>query len=97
MALVRALEDVPAVRPVLGLFAGVVTGVADGYARLRGKPVATLLHLGQGLANGCANLHNARRARSPIVGLTGEQATSHLALDAPLTTDIEAVARPFST
>jgi len=96
MALVRALDDAGTVRGVLCLFEGVVTGAADGYARTAGKPAATLLHLGPGLANGAANLHNARRSRSPIVNVVGEHARDHLALDAPLTTDLEAVARPFS-
>ncbi len=96
MALVRALDEAPGVRAVLGLFEGVVTGAADGYARMAGRPAATLLHLGPGLANGCANLHNARRARSAIVNVVGEHARDHIALDAPLTTDVEAVARPFS-
>lgn len=96
MALVRALDGVPAVRAVLGLFEGVVTGAADGYARMAGRPAATLLHLGPGLANGCANLHNAKRARTPVVNLVGDHARAHLALDAPLTTDVESVAGPFS-
>ena len=96
MALVRALDEAPGVRAVLGLFEGVVTGAADGYARMAGRPAATLLHLGPGLANGCANLHNARRARSAIVNVVGEHARDHIALDVPLTTDVEAVARPFS-
>jgi acetolactate synthase I/II/III large subunit len=96
MALVRALDEVPGMRAVLGLFEGVVTGAADGYARMAGRPAATLLHLGPGLANSCANLHNARRARTPLVNLIGDHATDHLALDAPLTTDVAAVARPFS-
>jgi len=96
MALVRALDEAPGVRAVLGLFEGVVTGAADGFARMAGRPAATLLHLGPGLANGCANLHNARRAGSPIVNIVGDHARNHLALDAPLTTDVEAVARPFS-
>ncbi|MEX1994928.1 MAG: acetolactate synthase large subunit, partial [Steroidobacteraceae bacterium] len=96
MALVRALDEVPSLRAVLGLFEGVVTGAADGYCRMAGRPAATLLHLGPGLANGCANLHNARRARSAVVNIVGDHARDHLALDAPLTTDIEAVARPFS-
>ena len=96
MALVRALDEAPGVRAVLGLFEGVVTGAADGYARMAGRPAATLLHLGPGLANGCANLHNARRARSPVVNVVGEHARDHVALDAPLTTDVVAVARPFS-
>ena len=91
MALVRALDDAGTVRAVLALFEGVVTGAADGYARMAGRPAGTLLHLGPGLANGCANLHNARRARTPIVNLVGEHVRSHIALDAPLTTDIEAV------
>jgi len=96
MALVRALDDTSTVRAVLALFEGVVTGAADGYARMAGKPAATLLHLGPGLANGAANLHNARRARSPVVNVVGDHARGHLALDAPLTTDLEGVARPFS-
>jgi acetolactate synthase-1/2/3 large subunit len=96
MALVRALDEAPGVRAVLGLFEGVVTGAADGFARLAGRPAATLLHLGPGLANGCANLHNARRARSPIVNVVGDHARDHVALDAPLTTDLQAVAKPFS-
>jgi acetolactate synthase-1/2/3 large subunit len=96
MALVRALDDAGTVRGVLALFEGVVSGAADGYARVAGKPAATLLHLGPGLANAAANLHNARRARSPVVNIVGEHARDHLALDAPLTTDVEAVARPFS-
>jgi acetolactate synthase-1/2/3 large subunit len=96
MALVRALDEVPGVHAVLGLFEGVVTGAADGYARMAGRPAATLLHLGPGLANGGANLHNARRARSPIVNLVGDHTHGHLPLDAPLTTDVAAVARPFS-
>jgi acetolactate synthase-1/2/3 large subunit len=96
MQLVAALDAAPGVRPVLGLFEGVVTGAADGYARLTGKPALTLLHLGPGFANGIANLHNARRAHSPIVNLIGDQATWHLAADAPLTSDIESLARPVS-
>lgn len=96
MALVRALDETPTLRAVLGLFEGVVTGAADGYYRMAGRPAATLLHLGPGLANGCANLHNARRARSAVVNIVGDHARDHLALDAPLTTDIEALARPVS-
>ena len=83
-------------RSILGLFEGVVTGAADGYARMAGRPACTLLHLGPGLANGLANLHNARKARSPIVNVVGEHATYHLRLDAPLTSDIEGFARPVS-
>ena len=96
MHLVAALDSVPQVRPVLGLFEGVVTGAADGYARMRRRPAATLLHLGPGLANGLANLHNARRAGTPLLNLVGDHATAHVGLDAPLTADIEALARPVS-
>jgi acetolactate synthase-1/2/3 large subunit len=96
MALVRALDDAGTVRGVLALFEGVVTGAADGYGRMAGRPAGTLLHLGPGLANGSANLHNARRARTPIVNVVGEHTYAHLPLDAPLTTDIEALARPVS-
>ncbi len=81
---------------MLCLFEGVATGAADGYARMAGKPAATLLHLGPGLANGLANLHNARRARSPVVNIVGDHATYHLQYDSPLTSDVEAVARTFS-
>ena len=92
LSLVRALADVPAIRPVLSLFEGVCTGAADGYARVTGQAALTLLHLGPGLANGVANLHNARRARSPIVNLVGDHARWHLPYDAPLTSDISALA-----
>ena len=96
MQLVAALDAVPGMRAVLGLFEGVCTGAADGYARMTRKPALTLLHLGPGFANGIANLHNARRARSPIVNLIGDHASWHLAADAPLTSDIESLARPVS-
>jgi acetolactate synthase I/II/III large subunit len=96
MHFVVALDRIEGMRCVLGLFEGVVTGAADGYARMAGKPAATLLHLGPGLGNGLANLHNARRAASPIVNIVGEHATYHLAHDAPLTSDIEGIARPVS-
>lgn len=96
MHFVAALDRVDGMRCVLCLFEGVVTGAADGYARMAEKPAATLLHLGPGLANGMANLHNAKRARSAMVNIVGEHATYHIALDAPLTSDIEAVAAPFS-
>ena len=96
LAIVRALDEVPGVRAVLGLFEGVCTGAADGYARMSGKAGVTLLHLGPGLANGLACLHDARRAHSPIVNLVGDHATWHLAADAPLTSDIESLARPVS-
>jgi acetolactate synthase-1/2/3 large subunit len=96
MHLVAALDRVTEMRCVLGLFEGVVTGAADGYARMAEKPACTLLHLGPGLANGIANLHNASRAQVPIVNLVGQHATYHLRYDAPLTSDIEAIARPYS-
>ncbi|MFB6978560.1 acetolactate synthase large subunit, partial [Streptomyces scopuliridis] len=96
MPLVTALDETPAVRPVLGLFEGVCTGAADGYARIAGKPAMTLLHMGPGFANGIANLHNARRAHSPILNVVGDHASWHLAYDAPLTSDIESLAAPVS-
>lgn len=96
MHLVAALDRVPEVRCLLGLFEGVVTGAADGYARMAGKPACTLLHLGPGLANGLANLHNAKRAQVPIVNIVGQHATYHLRHDTPLNSDIEAIARPYS-
>ena len=96
MHFVAALDRVEGMRCILGLFEGVVTGAADGYARMTGKPAATLLHLGPGLANGLANIHNARRALTPMVNIVGEHATYHLEHDAPLTSDIEGAARPFS-
>ncbi len=94
--LVAALDQVSEIRCVLGLFEGVVTGAADGYARMAEKPACTLLHLGPGLGNGLANLHNASRAQVPIVNLIGQHATYHLRHDTPLTSDVEAIARPFS-
>lgn len=96
MHFVAALDRIPGMRCVLGLFEGVVTGAADGYARMQDRPAATLLHCGPGLANGLANLHNARRARMPIVNLVGDQATHHRPLDAPLTADTEGFARGVS-
>ncbi len=96
MHFVAALDRKPAMRCVLGLFEGVVTGAADGYARMADKPAATLLHLGPGLANGLANLHNARRARTAVVNIVGDHASDHLQFDAPLTSDIEGLARPMS-
>ena len=96
MHFVAALDRVPGMRCVLGLFEGVVTGCADGYARMAGKPAATLLHCGPGFANGLANLHNARRAQTPIVNLIGDQATYHRPFDPPLTADTEGWARPVS-
>jgi acetolactate synthase-1/2/3 large subunit len=96
MHFVAALDRQKDMRCVLGLFEGVVTGAADGYARMADKPAATLLHLGPGLGNGLANLHNAKRAGTPIVNIVGDHATYHLQYDAPLTSDIEGLARPMS-
>ena len=96
MHFVAALDKVEGMRCVLGLFEGVVTGAADGYYRIKDQPAATLLHLGPGLANGLANLHNAKKANSGIVNIVGDHATGHLQLDAPLTSDIATLARPMS-
>jgi acetolactate synthase-1/2/3 large subunit len=96
MHFVSALDRVDGIRPILGLFEGAVTGAADGYARMTGKPAAVLLHLGPGLANGLANLHNARKAQSPVVNVIGNHATAHQRFEAPLTSDVEAFARPVS-
>ncbi len=97
MHFVAALDDVPAMRGVLCLFEGVVTGAADGYGRIAGRPAATLLHLGPGLGNGLANLHNAQRARTPIVNIVGDHATYHARYDAPLQSDIASIAGPVSS
>ncbi len=96
MPLVAALDAVPEIRSVLCLFEGVCTGAADGWGRMTGSPATTLLHLGPGFANGIANLHNARRAQSPVVNLIGDHASWHLGYDPPLTSDIESLARPVS-
>ncbi len=96
MHLVAALDRLPEMRCVLGLFEGVVTGAADGYARMAGKPACTLLHLGPGLANGLANLHNAHRAHTPIINIVGQHPSYHLGLDTPLDSDVEGIARPYS-
>ena len=96
MLLVAALDSVSGMRGVLGMFEGVVTGAADGYGRIADKPAMTLLHLGPGFANGIANLHNARRARSPIVNLIGHHATWHRNFDPPLNSDVETLAGPMS-
>jgi acetolactate synthase-1/2/3 large subunit len=96
MHFVAALDSVPEMRAVLGLFEGVATGAADGYARMADAPAATLLHLGPGLGNGLANLHNARRAHTPLVNIVGDHATYHAQYDAPLQSDIETVARNVS-
>lgn len=96
MHFVAALDAVPRMRGVLALFEGVATGAADGYARIAGRPAAVLLHLGPGLANGLANLHNARRARVPMVVVVGDHATYHKKFDAPLESDIGALAGSVS-
>ncbi len=96
MHFVAALDGEPRMRAILALFEGVVTGAADGYARMSGRPAATLLHLGPGLGNGIANLHNARRAHTPIVNIVGDHATYHKPYDAPLESDIETLAANVS-
>jgi Thiamine pyrophosphate-requiring enzymes [acetolactate synthase, pyruvate dehydrogenase (cytochrome), glyoxylate carboligase, phosphonopyruvate decarboxylase] len=95
--LVQALDCTEGIRCVLGLFEGVVTGAADGYARMAGQPACTLLHLGPGLGNGLANLHNASRAQVPIVNIVGQHASYHLRYETPLVSDVEAIARPCSS
>ncbi|MFZ2237496.1 MAG: acetolactate synthase large subunit [Dokdonella sp.] len=97
MHFVAALDSEPRMRAVLTLFEGVATGAADGYARMAGKPAATLLHLGCGLGNGLANLHNARKGKVPVVNIIGDHATFHTRYDAQLQSDIETVARNVST
>ena len=96
MHFVAALDRVGDMRCVLGLFEGVATGAADGFGRMADRPASTLLHLGPGLANGLANVHNARRANTPMVNIVGDHATYHKEYDAPLTSDVEGAARPFS-
>jgi acetolactate synthase I/II/III large subunit len=96
MHFVASLDAVPQLRGVLCLFEGVATGAADGYGRMAGHPAATLLHLGPGLANGLANLHNARRARTPLLNVIGDHALSHKRFDAPLESDIDSLARTVS-
>jgi acetolactate synthase-1/2/3 large subunit len=96
MHFVAALDDEPNMRAVLALFEGVATGAADGYARMADKPAATLLHLGCGLGNGLANLHNARKGKVPVVNIVGDHATYHVKFDAQLQSDIETVARNVS-
>src|SRR6202045_2466492 len=96
MHFVAALDRVEGMRCVLGLFEGVATGAADGYFRMKGTPASTLLHLGPGLANGLANLHNAKKAHSGIVNIVGQHAVYHIGYNAPLTSDIEGLARPMS-
>jgi len=94
--LVRAIDAVGGIRPVLGLFEGVCSGAADGYARMAGRPAMALLHLGPGVANAGANLHNARKAGTPMLVVVGDHATSHRGLGAPLESDVETIARGLS-
>lgn len=96
IALVAALDNVEGMRSILCLFEGVCTGAADGYGRMTGKPAMTLLHLGPGFANGIANLHNARRAHTPLINLVGDHASWHVQYDSPLTSDIYSLASPVS-
>jgi acetolactate synthase-1/2/3 large subunit len=96
MPLALAFDTEPGIKPVLGLFEGVCTGAADGFGRMKDKPAMTLLHLGPGFANGIANLHNAKRAHSPILNLIGEHTTQHVTLDPPLAMNIEALASTVS-
>lgn len=97
MHMVQAIDAVPEMRGVLSLFEGVCTGAADGYGRMAGRPATTILHLGPGLGNGIANLHNARRAATPIINLVGNHALYHVELDAPLTSDIDTLAQNVSS
>lgn len=96
MHFVAALDHIAGMRSILALHENVATGAADGYYRMTGKPASTLLHLGPGLANGLSNLHNAKKAGSGVVNIVGEHASTHIELDAPLTSDIEGIARPVS-
>ena len=96
MHMVAAIGQTGGMRSILSLFEGVCTGAADGYGRMAGKPACTLLHLGPGLSNGSANLHNARKANSPVINLIGDHATYHKKYDAPLNSDIIGLASPVS-
>ncbi len=96
LAMIGALDKITVIRPVLSLFEGVCTGAADGFGRMLGRPSMTLLHLGPGFANGIANLHNARRAHTPILNIVGDHATWHVEYDPPLASDIPSLAKPVS-
>jgi acetolactate synthase-1/2/3 large subunit len=96
MHFLAAINTIKKMRPILTLFEGVATGAADGYARMADKPACTLLHLGPGLGNGLANLHNAGKARSPMVNIVGDHATFHKSNETPLNSDVEGIARPIS-
>src|SRR5512143_1707305 len=94
--IVMALDRTHAIKAILGLFEGVCTGAADGYGRMTGKPAMALLHLGPGFANGIANLHDARRAATPLLNVIGQHATWHLPADPPLAMDVESLTRTVS-
>jgi acetolactate synthase-1/2/3 large subunit len=96
MEIIKEFDAVPEFRPILGLFEGVCTGAADGYARMTGKPAATLLHVGPGLANGLANLHNAKRAYSPVVSIAGDYPSYHSSHDPLLSANLEGLATAIS-
>jgi acetolactate synthase-1/2/3 large subunit len=96
MPMILAFDSITEIRPMLGLFEGVCSGAADGYGRMKEKPALCLLHLGPGLANGVANLHNAKRARTPLLNVIGEHASWHMASNAPLAMDIECLCKTFS-
>ncbi|RLB96983.1 MAG: acetolactate synthase large subunit, partial [Deltaproteobacteria bacterium] len=96
LPLVAAFDTVPGIRPVLGLFEGCCAGAADGYGRMTGNPAMTLFHLGPGLANAVANLHNARRAHTPVFNVIGDHAAWHRDADAPLTMDIASLSAVVS-
>ena len=96
LPMVSAFDSIPGIHPVLGLFEGCCTGAADGYGRMADRPAMTLLHLGPGLAYGLANLHNAKRAHTPVFNVIGEHATWHRPFDPPLTMDIEELADTVS-
>jgi acetolactate synthase-1/2/3 large subunit len=97
LPIVVAMDRIGGIKAVLGLFEGVCTGAADGYGRLSGKPAMNLLHMGPGFANGIANLHNARRANTPILNIIGEHATWHRPADPPLAMDIEGLSATVSS
>ena len=97
LPIVTAMDNAGRIKAVLGLFEGVCTGAADGYGRLSGKPAMNLLHLGPGFANGIANLHNARRAGTPVFNVIGEHATWHRDSDPPLAMDIEGLSATVSS
>ena len=96
MPMILAFDSITAIKPMLGLFEGVCSGAADGYGRMKEKPALCLLHLGPGLANGVANLHNAKRARTPLLNVIGEHASWHLEANAPLAMDIDCLCKTFS-